>query len=338
MAERNNTKYGRLVKSLVERIKSGELPPGSGLPGQFALAAEYQVSAITANRALDELRKLGLIERRERCRSVVCGMPRFLRKVVVVVSRRRGDPMPWLHLYLDELCRVNAANGLSTVVMQHSDPELDTHIFGDFPATGVVLAGFESAGLISRLEKHHVPHLVVGLRAVRCGFNVTENRREAGRRLTRRIRRDGARRIVFIGDFSKPNHREALEGFRQECETHADIAFSEIDTDKLTLKRLQQRLSESSPEPDAVMAMGSELPFKLLMFYKGICPGSMFGFFTESPAIMHLREFAYLAVYSQAETARMAAAMLEDIAAGRLAAPAARLAAVRIVSPCVAEH
>ena len=41
---RTDTKYEHLVKALAERIRTGELAPGTRLPGQFALAGEYGIT------------------------------------------------------------------------------------------------------------------------------------------------------------------------------------------------------------------------------------------------------------------------------------------------------
>lgn len=49
---------------LRERIASGGLPSGEALPGEQALAAEHSVSRITVRRALAELEREGLIDRR----------------------------------------------------------------------------------------------------------------------------------------------------------------------------------------------------------------------------------------------------------------------------------
>jgi GntR family transcriptional regulator len=75
---KKNPKYELIVDSIREKIRTGELEPGRKLPGQFVLAEEYGVSAITSNRALSELQKLDLVERRERSGTYVSGTPRVL--------------------------------------------------------------------------------------------------------------------------------------------------------------------------------------------------------------------------------------------------------------------
>lgn len=55
--------YHRLYMVLRERIASGKHPEGSVLPSEAELTASFNVSRITAKRALDELAAEGLVER-----------------------------------------------------------------------------------------------------------------------------------------------------------------------------------------------------------------------------------------------------------------------------------
>ncbi|HZH51825.1 MAG TPA: GntR family transcriptional regulator [Microvirga sp.] len=57
-------KARRIYLLLRERILSGELEPGSRLPGELSIAAEYGISRVTVRRALDQLAGEGLIDRR----------------------------------------------------------------------------------------------------------------------------------------------------------------------------------------------------------------------------------------------------------------------------------
>ena len=52
--------YMRVADHIAARIKADELPPGSRLPGERDLAAEYGVALGTARRAIVELRSRGL--------------------------------------------------------------------------------------------------------------------------------------------------------------------------------------------------------------------------------------------------------------------------------------
>ena len=56
--------YHQLYALLKSKITSGELPPGSLLPSETELATHFSVSRITTKRALNELGRDGLVERR----------------------------------------------------------------------------------------------------------------------------------------------------------------------------------------------------------------------------------------------------------------------------------
>lgn len=56
--------YHQLYSLLRQKIESGELRHGTLLPSEFALAALFQVSRITAKRAFDDLQHAGLVDRR----------------------------------------------------------------------------------------------------------------------------------------------------------------------------------------------------------------------------------------------------------------------------------
>lgn len=56
--------YHQLYELLKSKITSGEWPPGSLSPGETELATRFSVSRITTKRALNELGRDGLVERR----------------------------------------------------------------------------------------------------------------------------------------------------------------------------------------------------------------------------------------------------------------------------------
>ncbi len=51
--------YYRIQQAILEQIQGGKLQPGGLLPSEAEIAQQYQVSRITAKRALDELVRLG---------------------------------------------------------------------------------------------------------------------------------------------------------------------------------------------------------------------------------------------------------------------------------------
>ena len=63
--------HQRILSDIEGRILSGEWPPGYRIPFEMELAAQYDCSRMTVNKALSQLAKGGLIERRKRSGSFV---------------------------------------------------------------------------------------------------------------------------------------------------------------------------------------------------------------------------------------------------------------------------
>lgn len=63
--------HKRILEDIRERILSGAWPPGFRIPFEHELTAEYRCSRMTVNKALSQLAKAGLIERRRRSGSFV---------------------------------------------------------------------------------------------------------------------------------------------------------------------------------------------------------------------------------------------------------------------------
>lgn len=65
MAQRTGAsgpKYRQIADDLRARIAGGEYPPGSRLPTKAELMARHQVALNTVARAIEELRRAGLVE------------------------------------------------------------------------------------------------------------------------------------------------------------------------------------------------------------------------------------------------------------------------------------
>ncbi|HEY4192919.1 MAG TPA: histidine utilization repressor [Mesorhizobium sp.] len=63
--------HQRILSDISARILSGEWAPGHRIPYEHELSAEYKCSRMTVNKALSQLAKAGLIERRRRSGSFV---------------------------------------------------------------------------------------------------------------------------------------------------------------------------------------------------------------------------------------------------------------------------
>ncbi|MDQ2874139.1 MAG: GntR family transcriptional regulator [Actinomycetota bacterium] len=79
-------KYAQIIAELQRRIESGEYPPGSLLPSEHQLSAEFGTARPTVVRALRELRQAEWIETQQGKGSFVRGRPALARG-----SERRGQ-------------------------------------------------------------------------------------------------------------------------------------------------------------------------------------------------------------------------------------------------------
>ncbi len=67
--------HDRIIGDLERNILSGVWPPGMRIPFEHELCAEYRCSRMTVNKALSELARAGLIERRRKAGSFVMRAP-----------------------------------------------------------------------------------------------------------------------------------------------------------------------------------------------------------------------------------------------------------------------
>src|SRR5690348_74169 len=80
-------KYAQVIGELRRRIESGEYAPGSLLPSEHQLSAEFQIARPTVVRALRVLRQDGWIETQQGKGSFVRGRP----ALAGLVSARPGE-------------------------------------------------------------------------------------------------------------------------------------------------------------------------------------------------------------------------------------------------------
>ena len=71
----NVSMHERILGDIEARIFSGEWPPGKRIPFEHELSAQYSCSRMTVNKALTQLAKAGLIERRRKVGSFVMRPP-----------------------------------------------------------------------------------------------------------------------------------------------------------------------------------------------------------------------------------------------------------------------
>ncbi|OGV39418.1 MAG: hypothetical protein A2020_09335 [Lentisphaerae bacterium GWF2_45_14] len=304
------------MDDLKSRILSGALKPGEKLSGQLALAKEHGVSAITSERALFELEKAGLIERRSRSGSFVKETPRLFSKVLVVTNIWASENFGFTDYYAGLMERAENA-GVNLEITRISAPDFESKMAA-LKNKAVILFGFEEPELVKKLKSDKVPHLVMAINSQYSDFCVTENRRAAARELAARLFHDGVcRRLAFIYNPLQTNHRTCLEGYLAssvECGFKPMTYKADEDSVNTVVSGLMNRKSP----PDSIIISGGAMPLAAIpsIFKSG--SNVKLGVFTENSSVLNLRNTAWTAFYSQSETGRLAFDMLYGIASGKI--------------------
>ncbi|EHR61055.1 GntR family transcriptional regulator [Saccharomonospora cyanea] len=89
--------YLRIRAELEQRIRSGELPPGSRLPTEAELQRRHSISRSTAQRVLNELAQAGLVERHRRRGTFVAQTARRENLLRLVNPTLSGPEIPGRH-------------------------------------------------------------------------------------------------------------------------------------------------------------------------------------------------------------------------------------------------
>jgi GntR family histidine utilization transcriptional repressor len=81
------------------RIRNREWPPGTLIPAEVQLAADYGVARATVNRALQSLAEDGLIERKKRAGTRVAELPARRARLEIAVIRKEVEAtgVPYAH-------------------------------------------------------------------------------------------------------------------------------------------------------------------------------------------------------------------------------------------------
>lgn len=96
--------YHQLAEKIMIAIRSGEFPPGSRIPSEHRLAADFSIGRPTVRQAIDSLVRKGLLSRRKGSGTYVCKPPQeidlfsldgtsssFRKKGLAMTSRLLGE-------------------------------------------------------------------------------------------------------------------------------------------------------------------------------------------------------------------------------------------------------
>lgn len=324
-------KYKFIYEDIKSKILNGEYPSGMRLPGQFALAKDYKVSAITSNRALNELEFNGLVERKCKSGSYVLASPRALREIFIVT---RDIFLSWLNDYWQGITTAAEEKGISCQMIKYSDPLFEEKLFQRKDKSfGVILLGFETSELIEKLENNGIPHVVTATHAKIAKYCAVENRRSAGARLLYEIIKAGAARPVFLGNFEQANHLDALDGYLEQAASLKAGRETALNVDENSAASKLEEIISFKRAPDAVIAAGAGIAAKIFPLILKFRSKIKFGLFTEDQSVLSLKEYAFVASYSQNETGRLAFNLLCDVVLNKVKCGTTQFSDFEILKP-----
>jgi DNA-binding LacI/PurR family transcriptional regulator len=331
---RDDTKYNRLIKAVTDKIRSGACPPGSKLPGQLAMAKEYDVSPITSERALRELERLGLARRIARSGSYVPENPRLISEIIMLLPPRwsGAEPPPQITDYINGAMTGAAEAGVPCHIIGFESVSPQDTGAEMFAGRGVIFLAFEDAPLMGLLKKAGTPFVCAGIDARTADLCAVEDRRKAAAALTRAMRSCGAKRIVCAVNMSASNHRAVKEGYLAAAESEGFEPLV-IDANDGNIAVLARQLLNGAARPDAFIIMGAQMPVAALAALMEASPRPMLGVFSENSTVLQLKETAFVAEYSQTETGKNAVGLLLSAAAGKITHPAVFLTPSEIRVP-----
>ncbi len=328
------SKYQHIIRAVTEKIRKGVYPPGSKIPGYLNLAREFKVSAITSNRALLELERMGLVERRERSGTFVLDRPKMLTDVFVVVEVPLQEEQPQYLDYWRGVISQGEKAGISIQTIQPSDPKFNQRISLDrYIGQGLIFLGSAKPQTIQAAQKAEIPHLHLGAKMPEDMIAVLEDRRGAATALVRAMVEDGCQRIGFVGNLSASNHRLARDGYMDGIEP-LGLGYRYIrDANEGNVAEVTKDLLAEDLGLDGIIVMGGQMPIAALPVILNHPRKLALGVLTENASILQLNKIAYVGFYSQIDAGKTALDLLMEIAAGKITGSLTRYPPFQVLRP-----
>jgi GntR family transcriptional regulator of arabinose operon len=116
----SESRWEKIAISIRDGIEMGRLPPGSRLPSEDQLAVEWQVSRMTAHRAMNELDRLGLVLRKRRVGTVVVGPQSVVGPAFASTPRKReaGRRIALLLFHVNDYPQITYVHGFQSRMVE----------------------------------------------------------------------------------------------------------------------------------------------------------------------------------------------------------------------------
>jgi DNA-binding LacI/PurR family transcriptional regulator len=269
-----------LVKQrLLDLIASGVIAEGTQLPSEPEVARLMGVSRMTANRALNDLTREGVLERQQGKGTYVRNVRRAeLQGHVTVLLNVDVEPA-YDDYYFGPIFwrlhhRFHALN-LNLHIVRHSSDTLSQPVFQD--SLGVLAITPEEPMVDDLLEirRRGMPVVMVGATWPGHGLSSVDSDNRLGAAIAVNHLADlGHRRVQFVGGYPESsNTQDRVEGFRFAMKSRGLIVDEDRDIVISDRTSLSQDVAEtilenlrSRPGPTGIFAAGPLLALQLIRF------------------------------------------------------------------------
>ena len=320
------------MQELRAQIERGEYVPGSRLPGLLTLTKEFGFSAITVNRALNELAKAGILVRRERSGTYVAEQTPPLSTILIVFD---STPKGMIRAAecLGAITERAENLDIPTEMMKPKDPALAERLAKPEKGLGVVVLEIEWPEPVEWALAADIPLVVAGREARRAPYCVTGDRRRGGYELTRALIDAGCTRIACIGNLRAHASRVVCQGYQEALLRAPEIPELTRQANTETTAEVTRTLLKEEPELDGLLVTGGRMLFGALPVLLEHTPRPRFAAVSENPTGDQLRDHAYIARFQQTDVGHMAVDMLCELAAGELPHSATWYAPLALSAP-----
>ncbi len=205
-----------ITSSLIKRIERGELVPGSKLPTEEEIAETFAVSRSTAHRAVAELQRHGLVERKRRWGTVVCQKAAQKTHLIALIFDRIAQQFDFPQAELIKGIQTVLGDNFSLIWCDsQDDPKREARFLRRMSqeTDGIIcfpIANPENAHLMESLSEAGFPIILLDrIPAGYTGRSVISDDTEATRKAILDVTKRSKREILFLS-FQKPNVSSAV--------------------------------------------------------------------------------------------------------------------------------